>query len=211
MLLRKILYGCNKFWITDKRVGNLKRRILSLLQKRYHFSDWHLIPINERPYAREVVRYVQRYMDKNNRQQVIVEIGCGLGSIIGNISTCGKRIGVDLDSRSIRTARVLHPFIEFMNGSFEDVNLKKIDCLIMVNFIHTIPQEELINKMQILLAKAQIDLIVFDTFKNSRGTEYLYSHKGEDLFGGKYKLHRRSRGFAAAHGARRYIEYWKRI
>lgn len=206
----KMVEEFNGFWITDIRVGQLKRKMLLLLQKIYHFPDWHLTPINERPYAREVVRYVQRYIEKNNKQ-IIVEIGCGLGSIIGNINTCGKRIGIDIDNRSIKTAKILHPFVEFVEGSFNDVTIKKIDCLIMVDFIHGISEEELKNEIQTLLAKTQTGLIVIDTFKNNQGTEYLYSHNGEYLFDGKYRLHRRSRGFGAAHGARRYIEYWEKI
>ena len=52
-------------------------------------------------------------------------------------------------------------------------------------------------------------MFVLDTFRNNEGTEYKYSHDGNFLFNGMYKLLKRSHGFAASNGARRYIEYWK--
>lgn len=199
-----------KFWITDIRIGKLKRKILLFLQKIYHFPAWNIIPINDRPYAREIVCHIQKYVDKKKRCN-IVEVGCGLGSIIGNIKDCGKRIGVDINNTSIYVARILHPFVEFRTGSFKDVDVGKIDCLIMVNFIHRIPEDKLRHDVQTLIAHNQVKVIVFDTFKNNRNTEYLYSHRGEYLLGDKYRLIRRSRGFGASHGARRYIEYWEKI
>lgn len=197
------------FWITDTWVGIQKRKCLTLLQRRYRFQDWNLSPINERPYAREIVRFMQRY-GKENKIRTIVEIGCGMGSIIGNIENCRTRIGIDADSKSISVARKLHPFVKFYKGSFDSVSVGKIDCLIMVNFIHQISEDILADRVQALLKKSQVELVVFDTFENNQGTEYLYSHRGEYLLQGKYRLLRRSRGFSAAHGARRYIEYWEK-
>ena len=204
-----------KYWIKDTQIGNIKRKIYRILQKRFQFADWHLTPINERPYAIEVVEYVQKYAAERNLN-CIVEIGCGLGSIIGNIKTStffmGKRRGFDIDNNSIRTARLLHPFVKFVNGSFCNVQEERIDCLIMVDFIHKIPEDNLRNEILNLFKRnMKVDLIVFDTFRNNQDTEYLYSHKGEYLFDGKYRLLRRSRGFRASHGARRYIEYWEKI
>lgn len=202
------------YWISDARIGNIKRKVLFILKKRYQFAEWHLAPINDRPYAREVVRSVQEYADKGKINS-IVEIGCGLGSIVGNIkvkrSKLGKRIGVDISDSSLRAARLLHPFVTFVKGTFHTISVGQVDCLIMVNFIHRIPEERLRREMRSFLSRNKVDLIVLDTFKRNDNTEYLYSHNGEYLFEGNYRLAKRSKSFSVAHGAKRYIEYWERM
>ncbi len=41
-------------------------------------------------------------------------------------------------------------------------------------------------------------------------TVYQYSHEGGYLLGSGYHCVRKSKGFAAAQGARRHIEYWEK-
>ena len=79
----------------------------------------------------------------------------------------------------------------------------------MLNFIHMISYEKLKKEMDTVLEKNRVKLFVLDTFTNNEGTEYVYSHDGENLFSGRYKLARRSNGIPCAHGAKRYIEYWQ--
>ena len=51
-------------------------------------------------------------------------------------------------------------------------------------------------------------MFVLDTIKNSAKISYAYEHHGQYLLGEKYCLYKRSKGFKAAGGAKRYIEYW---
>lgn len=106
---------------------------------------------------------------------------------------------------------MLHPSVVFWQGSFDKVINQDESCLIMVNFIHRIPQEELREEMQQVLLKNNVKLIVLDTFSRNENTVYEHSHCGVELFGGKYRRIRKSRGFTATQGARRYIEYWEKI
>ena len=79
----------------------------------------------------------------------------------------------------------------------------------MVNFIHVIPPDKLKKSIEQILDKNKVEMFVLDTFRNNEGTEYIYSHDGNYLFNGRYKRIKRSKEFIVAHGAKRYIEYWK--
>lgn len=202
-----------RLWISDLKIAEYKRKVNCIVQKRYSFADWHLDSINNRPYAQEVVMSIQRYIDTNGVYRVI-EVGCGLGDIIGNIRTgrkC-KKIGIDSDSAVVKAATILHPSVEFCQGSFRDIAICASggNCLIMVDFIHTISEEDLKAKIENVINTGKIDLVVFDTFAKYENTVYQYSHRGEYLLGNGYRCIRKSKGFAAAQGARRYIEYWEK-
>lgn len=81
----------------------------------------------------------------------------------------------------------------------------------MVGFIHVISYEELKVEIDEMMKKNNVRLFVIDTFRRNENTEYKYSHNGDELFGGKYRMIKKSRGFVAANNARRYIECWERI
>lgn len=203
-----------KWWISNPFVGACKRKLLSILQKKYQFKDWHLSPINERPYAQEVIFHVQEYIERTGATPV-VEVGCGLASILGNLKVPNagqqvSRIGVDISTNNLAVAKILHPTIDFIEGSFDSVRVGKIGCLIMVNFLHRISEEDLLKEMRALLERNTVDLIVFDSFTGHEAASWV-SHNGDILFDGKYKLIRKSRGFATVHGIRRHIEYWEKI
>lgn len=202
-----------KWWISDPIAGKLKKLVYLLLQKIYLFDSWHLEPINFRPYAQEIVLMTEKYVNQKNIR-CVVEVGGGLGDIIGNIyaprKKC-KKIGIDKERSVVQAARLLHPSVTFMQGSFDRCVCRDDICLIMVNFIHKIPEDELKEEMQRVLSENRVRLVVLDTFSRNKRTGYIYSHCGEEMFEGKYKCIRRSRAFAAANGARRYVEYWEKI
>lgn len=199
-----------KWFIESKRAGIIKKLLYSLLQLKFKFSSWHIVPINQRPYALEIYMTLNSDMKRFKLPYApIVEVGCGLGDIIGSLKwKCGK-IGFDLSSNVLKGAKLLHPNVKFYKGTFENINCQNISCLIMVNFIHVISPDKLKKDIGQVLNKSKVEMFVFDTFRDNKGTEYVYSHDGNYLFDGKYKLIKRSRGFMAAHGAKRYIEYWK--
>lgn len=203
-----------KWWLTNYMVGKCKKRVRIFLQRMYLFDDWHLDPINFKPYAAEIVLATEKYV---NRKEIcsVVEIGCGLGDIISNIKMVSnkkcQKIGIDMDGNVLGAAKFLHPSITFQRGTFDSCVNRDGVCLIMVNFIHMIPKEELKEKIECLLLSNRVDLIVFDTFSRNKNTEYLYSHCGEELFDGKYRCIKKSKAFTAAHRAKRYIEYWEKI
>lgn len=203
-----------KFWITNKFMGECKRYILKKLQTKYNVNDWHASPINDRPYGIDTVLQVQSYLDMRPCK-TIVEVGCGVGSIIGNLCLppkgAPKFIGYDINSNNLKLGKLLHPKVKFIKGSFDKVNVGEIDCLIMVGFIYLIPYDELKKDINRLLSKNNVRLFVFDTFSRTADDAYCYSHKGEYLLGGNYKLVKKSKGFKAAHHTRRYVEYWEKV
>lgn len=185
--LRKLESIIQKWWISSKTVGIIKRKIYAILQKKYAFGDWHLEPINFRPYAQEVVFVLDEYVSKKPIK-CVVEVGCGLGDVIGNIKTIPEKpcekIGIDRSENVLKGAKFLNPSTTFLKGSFEKCINKDHVCLIMMNFIHTIPEEKLKAEVQYLLLKNNVSLVIMDTFKRNKNTEYVYSHKGEYLLGG---------------------------
>ncbi len=198
----------NELWISDWEVGRLKRCFLVFFQKIFGFGKWHLSPINERPYAQYVVRSINRMINDGDIRGDIVEIGCGVGEIIGNIrAKKNNKHGYDIERKQIYCARLLHPFTSFYQGSFLDVKEKEIDVLICINLIHIIPHEEMKTYISGLLKNNKVHYFLIDTFKSS--AHYRYSHDIGDLLGSEYRLIRK-KGIRAAYGERRSIELWKK-
>lgn len=200
-----------QWWTESQKAGAIKTKIYEILQRHYNFSTWHMEPVNNRPYGLEIVRMLNKQIDKNRFHPYMpfVEVGCGLGDIIGSLKWKYEKVGYDISAEVLKGGAFLHPRVRFCKGTFDDIACGDINCLIMVNFIHLIPCDRLKSEIDAVLKKNRVKMFVLDSFKNNEGTEYVYSHNGEYLFGGKYKLVRRSKGFVCAHGAQRYIEYWQ--
>lgn len=199
-----------KWLVTSKYAGTIKMLLYRLFRFIFKFSSWHIVPINKRPYALEIYRTLDNYIKKYDLPHApIIEVGCGLGDIINSLNWEYGKIGFDRCPKVLKAARLVHPKIVFYEGSFSDVNCSEIKCLLMINFIHTIPPYKLKKDIEQILSKSKVKMFVLDTFRNNMGTEYNYSHDGTYLFDGEYKLIKRSNGFMAAHGAKRYIEYWE--
>lgn len=181
-----------------------------LLKRLLKLNSWQTSLLSERPYALEIVRGLSYFMQEH-KELKIVEVGVGIGEIIANVSRSNKkakRRGYDINQSNVIAGKIMNPNVDFKVGTFADVSDGNIDVLIMVNFIHAIEPNSLRNQVKILLENNQVQMFVIDTFINNNNTEYRYSHCGGNLFGEDYILKKRSKGFDAANGARRYIEYW---
>ena len=188
----------------------LKKRIIG---RCLGINEWQQSLYLDRPYGMNVIHYVSRYF-KNQNQVTIVEVGCGIGELIGNVKTSSRmcnKAAYDINPRNIGVGEWLYPKVKFHLGTFHDVEKGKIDCLIMVNFIHMIEPKELKEELTMLLKMNDVNMFVFDTFQKNQGTEYCYSHDGQYLFEGKYELMKKSQGFKTGSGARRYVEYWGKM
>ena len=75
--------------------GLLKRPYYWFLQRLFHFDKWHTMPIEHRPYALELCRYINELIEKE-RLENVVEIGCGLGEILARIKA-GQKTGFDVE------------------------------------------------------------------------------------------------------------------
>lgn len=110
----------------------LDKCALRLLQLLYGFNRWHVdAPLSARSYRRTVAEMVN-YLEP----EYVVEVGCGLGSILSLVKA-QFRYGYDVDNGAICAARVLRSRnIVFTHGEICDVQETHIDVLILVNWIH---------------------------------------------------------------------------
>jgi SAM-dependent methyltransferase len=157
------------------RFQRLLRHCLRLL---FRFDRWHIIPLSNRPYARDIISYLNS-LPKEQRTNVL-EIGCGLGDIIRHIEF-KERVGLDADKNVLRAARFLawlrrSKKMRFARFDFPDSILSgSYEVIIMVNWIHTICPQVLKGKLE---EYVQNNLraggtIIIDTVPDK---EYRYNH-----------------------------------
>lgn len=161
-----------KNWIRFLFKALVLYRVLHYIFK---FDDWHILNIYEnRTYKQVIVRKVN-----DLRPRIAVEVGCGLGEIISKIDT-KVRIGIDIDKNAIRAARLLNltTNTKFLCGSLDDVRelpYDQIDALIMINWLHEIPEEQIVGDISRLLQKTQISYLVADEMPKDRAS-YKHHH-----------------------------------
>ncbi len=148
---------------------------LIILQKIYQFDKWHAsAPYNCRPYKKILVDEI----NKLNIDSIAVEIGGGLGDIISKIKTKKKYL-VDLDNKLEKIIYILHKNIIFINGSFNEVkNIpeKNIDILILVNWIHELDKDIILNGIYKIKKIKKIKYLILDEINNNiQG--YKYKHR----------------------------------
>lgn len=206
----KTFFTCKKEnWLYDKKWLPLKRSIRHFLKVVFGLKPWHEYTIYDKKYINFILDSVSEFRLLNNRKGMCVEIGCGLGDIIGNIDGINNKIGFDLSPDTIRCAKLLHPFTRFRVGSFEEVAVGDIEILILVGFMHGINPDDAKRKIGQLMTRNNVHIVCFDTYLHEND-DYPHVQSGAYLFGNNYHLARRSRGYYAAGRNRRYIEFWKK-
>ena len=142
-----------------------------LLRLIYRFDPWHVSgTFYSRPYKAKVVDMINA-----RRPECVVEIGTGLGDLIGRVS--GKRIfGFDLDPAVLKAARWLLPrTIVLAPGDFQEPDriigtlqrhhVQQIDCLVLVNWIHMIDFDTIERSIERIERACPIRAILMDTIK----------------------------------------------
>ena len=159
---------------------------LNILWLVFHFERWHVSSSFAcRTYKKVTVDAINKV-----NPETVVELGCGLGEIIGRIKS-RRRIGIDIDERVLSAAKFLYGRnVEFQKGSFEEIsriNEDYIDVLVMCNWIHNIDPKSLRMEIEKLLKKKKIKYIIVDSIEvNIEG--YKYKHDINELFSGIAKL-----------------------
>lgn len=184
------------------------RKYYRLLHKLLNFAQWHVDPWFDRPYSLKVIKMVNNILenDVNMKDAHVAETGCGMGDIISHIKT-KNRLGIDIEKSVIRGARLAHPFVHFIQGSFDKVpNNTKI--LMAVGFLFTIEPDELIRSIDPLLKnKNEIEYIIVDKVPSP---PYKFEHDFDKIFGNYgYEAYKKSQGFVAM-DARRYILVYRK-
>jgi hypothetical protein len=159
----------------DKIRCRIDRLGLSALRALFGFDSWHAAaPYSCRPYKRLVVELANAL-----NPTIAVEIGCGLGDIIGRVKAV-DRIGIDVDSRVIRAARFLHCGRgSWFHGGGDCVERvvpqgSTIDCLIMVNWIHVLSPERLSELLLPVLPRTRY--LILDVIDADGPDSYRHKH-----------------------------------
>lgn len=156
------------------RSSSYKRKLLLLV---FHFDKWHTSPLISRKYAQDLIKYLNGIDNKEN----YLEIGCGLGDIIKNVSF-KKRLGLDYENEVLQAARflsmlsfqwnIIYKKFTFPNDPIEG----KFDVIVLVNWIHNIEPEILKSKLTDYFQNNLCinGIIIIDTVRNDG---YKYNHK----------------------------------
>lgn len=152
-----------------------ERSWLGAVRRVFKFDPWHVSATYAcRPYKRRVVEIVNSL-----RPGLVAEVGCGLGDILTRIRA-SERIGVDLDAAVIRAARFLHPrAAHWIHGDASALATavpagRRVDCLIMVNWIHNLSPAVLHDCLLPLLNR--VDHLVVDAIDADASGSYRYRH-----------------------------------
>jgi trans-aconitate methyltransferase len=153
---------CERLWLRGLRVV-------------FQFDAWHAAaPYSCRPYKRKVVELVNALAPA-----MAVEVGCGLGEILSRVRA-NERFGFDSDRAVIRAARFLHRGkVRWIHADLAAVapslpEERRIDCLIMVNWIHNLSPEQLWGCLQPLLPR--IGWLILDAIDRDGPASYRFKH-----------------------------------
>ena len=132
------------------------------------FHEWHIEPVNFRKYGIYIIDYLNK-----DEMNLVIEVGCGIGEIIGNCRAKERR-GYDIERCVIEAAKKVYRKTQFYVGSMENIRNLKIDCLITVNWIHSMETDELISLYLDALKNNQIKEIILDVICND--SSYIHNH-----------------------------------
>ena len=149
----------------------------------FKFDSWHVSPIQSRPYCLDVVDYINSKVEK---EDIVVEVGCGLGETISSID-CIKKYGYDNSAEVIKAAKLIdlnkYPTI-FKIGSFEIPTGLEIKYLITLNFLHDFSSEQVIEWFKLITKNNNVLNIIVDELEYD---QYLMLHKYDSLLPIGYK------------------------
>ncbi len=163
----------------------LNKIIRVALMLFFRFEPWHTSPSDNRSYPGDIVRELRRRKVNGS----VLEVGCGLGDIIGKIS-CREKYFFDLSERVLRAAKFLQG-ISFSRSSnhyqafdFLTEEIEKdirIDAAIFVNWIHGFEASGLRKRIGKIVSQnlKPGGVLVFDVIENN--SSYKFNHSIEEL------------------------------
>jgi len=181
-----------------------KRGKLKELQDVYHFADWHVNTDNA--YGDDVAECIAKLISEIENP-LVMECGCGLCNIIGNSMLGGvRRIAIDREHSVLASDEYrFGKTIEFRHGSFEQIVEKSIDVLVTVNFVNSIPLEEVKRIYNELFKDRYIKYYIVDEVTGNYLNQYRFKELIPDEYVMSYSL-----GPYAADGGVRYIRVFER-
>ena len=178
----------------------------------FKLSEWHSGIIDDHPYAVEVVKICNQLIEgiRKVENYKIVEVGCGIGDIIASISCSNRnKIGLDIDKKIIKAAKIIHPFVSFYIGSFNNICNQKIAILVAVNFLHVINDMEVLFCFKNLVRKNDIKYIIVDKVQKKA---YKFEHDYDAIMREcGYSLYKKSKRFCASQNSSRWILTYRKM
>lgn len=191
---------------------NRNKFLRKLLIKLLRLDEWHYSSHYDKEYAQYTVKMINNLIERDGKTNgQIIEIGCGLGDIIGYVkSKRNRKTGLDLEQKVVYAASILHPDTKFRKGSFANVRNQEIYCLLMVNLLHFIDPDYTKGEIKKILENNKVKYVVLDELRNTENTSYQYECHGDEILGGRYVPCYRSKRMNAAEGANRHIIIYKK-
>jgi hypothetical protein len=149
-----------------------------LLWKYFKFNSWHVYGSTQPKYQGECIRI----LNELGNRSTIVEIGCGLGSILKSVDY-QNRYGLDIEENVISAAKFLdrRDKINFVTGSFKEARkFQNIDVLLAVNWVHNLDPLELISELSYFTERKILVL--------TEGVEHYAFYHDESLFASHFKI-----------------------
>lgn len=163
-----IALGREKGWPRALRIA-VDLSVVSLLARVHRFpASWHA-PTSLRPYRIMIAREIDAL-----EPQVVCEVGCGLGSILSRVHA-PLRIGYDISPGVVDAARLIRSrAIGFRVGTLGDVDLERMDVLMLVNWIHEVSPDDLARQLLPLLPRTRY--LMLDAIDADNTFGYRYKH-----------------------------------
>ena len=159
--------------------------IYRLLQLSYGYDSWHNYAYQRKPYAVDIVSFINRIEHINSA----VELGCGTGDIIRRLKL-SRRYAGDIDTRCLRSLAFYNIFsknrkkIETFQYECGAISLaEKFDIIIMCNWLHNIEPTKIENEFRILIDKHLTPggYLIFDAVNND-GYKYFHDINSFTIF-----------------------------
>lgn len=149
--------------------------LLKVLRLFFRFDKWHVNSYHCRKYKRDLVRELNLLYPK--QCECVLEIGGGLGDLVGNLKS-DRKILIDLDKNLKIPLKFLKKDIFFVYGSFDealDLAEKKINILILVNWIHNVEYDVIVDFLINVVRQKNIEYILLDEIM-PHVSGYKYKH-----------------------------------
>ena len=155
----------------DRLAGCIACKLLyAAVQPIFRYDPWHAsAPYFCREYKRRTVQLASTV-----QARVAVDIGCGFGEIIARVEAA-RRYGVDRSPEAIRFARLLHGRkVSFRVASLSTpeelraaIAEPSIDLLVMTNWLHGVPFDELRAMLTRLRELIPVDRLLVDGLRDA--------------------------------------------
>ncbi len=184
-----------------KIISMAKGILFRVLKSVYGFQHWHLSPLESRPYAMDIIEFLNSRKTKKS----VFEIGCGLGEIISSIDAV-QRKGFDVDESVVAAAQFLFFWndVEFRTGSFNEIVGHEVDYMILVNFTHDIHPSDLKRLLKTLTSRNLVDHLIVDEVGM---VGYAFHHDFNNIVPNDYSL---SKIFPASYAYERKVKIYSR-